>query len=438
MIAVITFCALAALTHALAGLLVKGDDRRWVSTLMLAVWCGLFLFMVFISDWFPFTGGGDDEDYFAIAATQFTSLADYFDMTRFIGSMEQPGYPWLLSILYQFTGQDLIAFKLLNVAFFVMLIPIWYCIGSELESRMFGRALALAICFMTPLWYYGFFVLKDMAITLLQSMFLFGVVRVVSHRGSGLTGWLLCLGSTVALLPFRSQLVVVNVAVLLGSVILVLCRRKTRRTTVTALLVGLGMLSFLMVTVIGISSNPDLMAGLGIVNEQRVIGSVDPEALMIEYAQASEMKRVLFPLLYLVTETAGLNLKTWANFDAITGLRSVLALPWIFLGVPFFAIGLLALLRPDRTIAYSRGLIGALQSTRGIRTAWGAVLMFILAYMAVAWTAGDTTRWRVPDLPAMAAIAVFGWSHVEQGRRRSICVLWIAACSSLFALFNMF
>jgi hypothetical protein len=435
MTSVIFLAVFAALTHTFAGLLIKGEDRRWVSKVMLIAWFSLFPLLTLINHWFPFAGGGDDESYFYLATTQFHSLADLFDPTKFIDLVEQPGYPVLLSILYQFTGQDLLAFKLLNLAFFVMLIPLWYRIGMELDSGAFGRAVAVAIFLLTPLWYYGFFVLKDMTIILLQSVFLLSVVQI--SRGGGKGGWLLCVAATLALIPFRSQLVLVNAGVLAGAVALISIRRAEPGKAFTTVIVPLTMLAIMLATVLTVASNFELMAAIGIYSEQRVVGSAAARESVAEYAFSSEMNRGLFPLLYLFSETAGLNPQTWADFDAVTGVRSVLVLPWIFVGVPFFVFGLLQLMRADSRTMHSGGVIAAVQSMRLVATPWGGVLMFILIYMVVSWTVGDTTRWRIPDMPAMAAVAVYGWMNFDRRARLPILLLWILASGSLFMLYYL-
>jgi hypothetical protein len=148
------------------------------------------------------------------------------------------------------------------------------------------------------------------------------------------------------------------------------------------------------------------------------------------------MRRVLFPLLYLFSETAGLNPQTWVEFDA-GSLRGALALPWIFVGVPFLVLGLLWLMRRDPQMIRSWGLLAHIGNLRFVTTAWGGVLMFILAYLAVSWQVGDTTRWRIPDMPAMAAVALAGWMYGAPRSRDLILIIWIVGSGMLFSLFYL-
>lgn len=429
MTSVITFLTLAVLTHTLVKRIVKGPDRKWVSMVVLAAWLCFFPLIEMVNHWFPFTGAGDDEDYFRLAATPFDSLADVFDLTKFIGLMEQPGYPWLLSIVYQLTGQDLLAFKLLNLACFVLLIPVWYRIGVEVDSRRFGRAMALAILLLTPLWFYWMFLLKDMIIVLLQSIFLLGAVQV--SRTPGKAGWLLVLTATLALIPFRSPLVLLNMAVLAGTVALMLVRRRQPGRSFATLSIA----AIVIWGVLNIASNPEWMAFAGIYSEHRVIKLESVTESAMSRGEVSTMDRSLFPLLYLFSETSGLNPRASADFNP-GNLRGVLAVPWIFVGVPFFMCGLLWLMRSDPRLIH-RGGAPKPKSSRLIATPWGTLALFILGYMIVSWAVGDTTRWRIPDLPAMAAVALAGWLSLAPQTRLTILICWIAASGTSLSLFYM-
>jgi hypothetical protein len=426
---IILFLVLAAFTHLFASMLIHGAEGRWVKKSMLIAWFSLFPLLALTNLWFPFNGGGDDRNYYEAAARTFNSFADFFDLTQFFGLMEQPGYAWLLSILYQFSGQDLIAFKLLNLAFFLMLMPLWYRIGADLESKRFGRAMVLAIPLLTTLWYYWMFMLKDIIITLLQSMFLLGAVQISRTRGKG--GWLFVLAATLALIPFRSQLVLVNMGVLAGFATLMSIRQGHRIPSLTLVL------SVIMITcVLGIASNPEWMAKMGIYAEHRVIGSEAAMNAATLSGEHSPMKRALFPLLYLFSETAALSPQSWVNFNSLS-LRGVLALPWILVAVPFFVLGLISLMRRNPQGARAGSLISRIRSSRAIATPWGGVLVFILISMTVSWTVGDTTRWRIPDMPAIAAVATAGWMSMGRQTRVNVLLLWIAFAGMSFGLNNL-
>jgi hypothetical protein len=430
MIALITFFAFVLLTLALAFPLAEAADRRWVGTWMVLGWLVLFPLLVAVDVSFPFTGGGDDEYYFYLATMPLGSWVHVFDVTRFMGYIEQPGYPWLLAILYQFTGKELLALKVLNLAILVMLIPVWYRIGLELESRAFARTLVVVILLMTPLWYYGFFLLKDITITLFQSLFLLGLVRAL--RAGGRAGWVLILISTLGVLPFRSHLVLVNVAVICGSVALSALRRGQYRRTVAAVVMAL----IVTGSSLAVASSSDWMAAFGVSAEHRVLrGSAMIERALV-IGETSKINRTLFPLLYVFSETSGLNPQTWVDFEA-RSLRGIFAIPWIFFGVPLFVWGILNLLARGPQATGRGGLIGRVQCSRLVLTPWSGVVVFILAFLAISWTLGDTTRWRLPDMPAMASIALVGWRYSSARLRMQLVMWWVSVCGSLFAAFYL-
>jgi hypothetical protein len=148
------------------------------------------------------------------------------------------------------------------------------------------------------------------------------------------------------------------------------------------------------------------------------------------------MNRGLFPILYLLTETGGLNANTWIDFDS-SGLRAVLAIPWIILGVPFFVGGLGWLFQSGSKTMRREGLIARIRASRVVATPWGCVLLYILCYMAISWNVGDTTRWRIPDMPAMTAVAVAGWLSTKQSKRIRVLFLWSVLVGGSIAVFNL-
>jgi hypothetical protein len=260
-------------------------------------------------------------------------------------------------------------------------------------------------------------------------MFLLGAVQISRTRGKG--GWLFVLAATLALIPFRSQLVLVNMGVLAGFATLMSIRQGHRVPSLTLVL------SVIMITcVLGIASNPEWMAKMGIYAEHRVIGSEAAMNAATLSGEHSPMKRALFPLLYLFSETAALSPQSWVNFNSLS-LRGVLALPWILVAVPFFVLGLISLMRRNPQGARAGSLISRIRSSRAIATPWGGVLVFILISMTVSWTVGDTTRWRIPDMPAIAAVATAGWMSMGRQTRVNVLLLWIAFAGMSFGLNNL-
>jgi hypothetical protein len=258
-----------------------------------------------------------------------------------------------------------------------------------------------------------------MSITVLQSIFLLFAMQIwyeVKFRPS--VGFAL---STLALLLLRVPLVVQNGAVLLGSLALKPLARGVHGNKWLPLF----FVSILIVLLVPVVTDPEAMVLLGIYSEARVIGSAAMLESSTAVASSSEMNRSLFPLLYLLSETAALSAKVWGEFDS-KSLRGVLALPWIFIVVPFFLLGLGWLLRVPPGVRRVHGVVSRLRQSRLIATPWSAVALFVASSVAISWVVGDTTRWRIPDMPMVASIALAGWSYSAAMWRRVILGLNVA------------
>ncbi|MBU1962835.1 MAG: hypothetical protein KJ675_16880 [Gammaproteobacteria bacterium] len=409
-------------------------DRSYLFYSTLGAWLFLGALVVVVNAWQPFSemqdhGGSDDHDYFFLAGHSFIgSWGELFDLQMFIDIMEQPGYPWLLSLLSFMLGHELLVYKFMNLFFLILLAIIWYRIGLTLESSQFGRRMMLLILFLTPLWYYVFFLLKDMSIALLQSLFVLAVVQIWSvPRARSIFS---ASYSSFGLLLFRTPLILQNATVLIGALTSKVFARGVRGGILAPLLVGLSLLAIAVPVVM----NPQVMMLFGINAEHRVIGSsamLESSALI---GERSEMNRALFPLLYLFSETTGLNPQSWRQFGS-SWLRGVLALPWIFLLIPFFLLGLRWLLLPPRGAHHAKGLLAHLRQSRMFATPWSVVLLFVATSVAISWTVGDSTRWRIPDMPMVAAIAMAGWTYCGRTLRQQVLLVWIGGATMLFVLY---
>ena len=140
-------------------------DAGSILLIVLIAWLVLSLLTTLVNDIMPFADGGDDYLYYY--STQiYLSVGGIFDLNRFAGLIEQPGYPLLLGPLSVIAADDLLSYKLLNLFLFVATALTWYRIGTVLVSPEFGRSVMIAILLTTPLWYYVFFLLKEMSIVL--------------------------------------------------------------------------------------------------------------------------------------------------------------------------------------------------------------------------------------------------------------------------------
>jgi hypothetical protein len=391
-----------------------------------AAWTVLGSLLILVNEWMPFSGGGDDETYFALAATPIQSLSDAFDFSRFTDSMEHPGFPWLLSILNHFVGQDLLSFKLFNLFLFIVLAIVWYRIGTLLESPTFGRYVFAGVLCLTPLWFYFFTLNKDMCIAVMQSVFLLGVVKVWER--SDWKTLVLMLGSTLGVLLFRTYMAVQNVGIVLG--VVALKAFAAGKIKVWSLVLAL----FFTGAVLGIGTNPERMAVLGINTGHRVLRTERVFDTVMASWEYSRSKSWVFPLLYLFTETQALNPQTWSELDAFW-LRGLLAVPWIALGVPFALLGIWRLWRAQLAFDRRRPWLLRLRSSKMLASPWATVVLFTLSYLGLSWSMMDTNRWRMADMPALATMALAGWWTSPPLFRGRLLVLWIAVASVAFSYY---
>jgi hypothetical protein len=332
----------------------------------------------------------------------------------------------MLSLL---TGDDLVVLKWLNLFFLILLSVTWYRIGLILEGRLFARRMGRVILLLSPLWFYVCFLLKDMAITLLQSVFLLFVMEM--WHGRRLRPAIGVAMSTLALLLFRTPLVIQNGAVLTGSVASKLAARGVGGRRVTPLFVAM----VLLLLTLPVVTNVETMNALGIFTESRVVGAAMLESAA-QVGEGTQMNRTLFALLYLFSEVSGLNPRSWSTLGSLW-LRGVLALPWIFVVTPFFLVGCRHVLTPTDGTETTRGVLAKLRRSRLLATPWSAVCLFVLSSIAVSWVVGDSTRWRVPDMPMVAAVALLGWSSKSASWRRKGLRVWIASTCVLFGLYYL-
>ena len=431
MTVILTALFFAVITLAAVTLVAKSKERAFLWSAIVLAWIILLPLVTFLNDWMPFSGSGDDEDYYYLAVTPISIGGSIFDISRFAGYMEQPGYPWLLALVHHVTGQGLYVFKLSNLMFLILLAIVWYRIATLLESPAFGKIVLFSILALTPLWFYIFVLRKEIVIILLQSLFLLGLVE--QDRRTSLWPWLLILASTIALIPFRSALVIQNAAILLSALMLRSLRFNRRGR---GKLVRLALGGIIVVSLLVIASNPAIMEIMGIHTEHRIAGSTE----MVESAyvrfEESQVNRALFPLLYLFSETAGLSPSAWEQLDA-GWLRGLLALPWIFIIVPLFLLGIRWLISAHHHLSRSRRWLGRLRRSRVVMTPWGALVLFVMSSASISWVVGDTTRWRTPDMPVIATIAMSGWYYSASKLRQDVLFYWITGMGALLSMFYL-
>lgn len=403
-------------------------DRFYMLSIVICAWL-IFVPVVLVFDSItPFTDVGDDMGYFFLSNTKINSISDVFDFTRYYGVMEQPGYPWLLSIINMITGHDLVVFKFLNLFIFIVLGVVWYKIGYELEGQVYARRVIVLIMLITPLWYYFIFLLKDMVITLLESLFLLSTIQY-SKRHNIASIFSIIFFSLFVLL-FRSPLILQNVVVLVMAFIArsFIVESKSRRYT------PIVMITVVLLLIIPIVTNYEIMKSIGIYSPERVIGTQEMQESGMRLSQSTEMNRSMFPVLYLFTETAGFSSGTWGTINS-SWLRGIMAIPWILFIVPFFIFGFLLLFFPNNVYENKYYQNRSILHSKAIATPWSIIIIYLFISMYVSWIVGDTTRWRLSDMPVIAAISLVGWLNMKNIFRLRIIVWWGTSVLIMFTLY---
>ncbi len=380
---------------------------------------------------FPFSGSGDERSYYASSLRTFKSFGDWFDLTQFKSTHSQGGYSLVLSWVHQIVGKSLYLRKALNISLFLFLSLVWFSIGKIIGGRRLAFVFGTGILLGTPMWYYFIILRKDMSIILLQSGFLLGLTHFMSGRNS-LTSYFMIGLSTLALIPFRMLLVFVHLAVI-SSVILF---RPKQKRQLWGLMARTMLPAIMVIAMLAFGTNKDLLGKLGVSGN----ASLDIESVQ-KSIEAQEKSRTLslikFPVLYLIGETSAFTPRFWRNVDAMF-IRGVGVIPWVFIGLPFFISGILSLVNNQNinqvattTVTHVKKEINADLYSQTDRMFFIPFIFFLIIYAAVSWLSGDTTRWRLPAVPVMIAIAGWGWASLRADQRFRLILIWSFSLSIL-------
>jgi hypothetical protein len=361
-------------------------DRAWLTRIIVFSAIFLLFLLVLVNDYLPFTFGGDDQIYYLHSRFRFQSLDSLLQAFRY--SHEQPGYPILLSLVNAAAGESLLARKALNLSLFLLTALCWYRIGYLIDGQRMARLFCLATLLATPLWYYFFFLLKDMAITAIFSFFILGCFEFFLFR----RGIVIIIASSILISLFRLPLVVVNVAIVSIFALLLGQYGRAVKYTLSALIA---------ILLVAYAADADILDRMGI-SPTRAFTTEALRTNIEQYMLLQERHSIpKLTLLYFIMETSAL--KELGEFS-IESLRGWTVMPWIFLGLPLFFFATYHLLRKHQYFSndYLRRIL--------------CVVAVLLIYLVVSIIVNDTTRWRIPAFPAMTAIAAIGWDHLGYKR----------------------
>jgi hypothetical protein len=408
------------------------DDKVALFIMMILFGSTALISLWFVNEEFPFSGAGDDKDYFDASVRPLNGIDEWLNLRQFKGTHEQGGYPLLLSWIHQFSGGSLFHRKAMNLGFFLLLAPVWYEIGRVIGGRRLAFVFATGVLLCTPLWFYWVFLLKDIVIVFLQSLLLLGLVNVLSGTRSA-RGYCIVVLSTVLLIPFRSLLTLLNGAALVAASFL-----RGRDQKIASVPAKLLIACVLVGALIVVGRNATTLEIFGVAGENRTLSynSVKEQiALGSEVQEVYLSNPIKFTLVYLVGEVAAFNPQSWRSLNAEL-IRSVTMVPWVYFGLPFFLIGAWSIAF-NRKAWFKNGKLRNVRDWKpkmdGSELPDRACLMLLLGFVAgyalVSWLSGDTTRWRMPSMPPMIAVAGFAWCSMRGTTRFHLLVGWFMALS---------
>jgi hypothetical protein len=412
------------------------DSMSFTLTLT-AFLCGLACLLWVMNFYLPFSKGGDDNGYFLSSCVEFDTLHDWFNLQQFSKTYAQPGYPLLNAWVHQFTGKSLLSRKFLNLSLFGLLAVWWAYTGQRLGGRKLSFAFGLSILLATPLWYYIFFLLKDMTITVLESLIIGSIMIYLSSRTLLQTS-LISAASCFLLIPLRLPLVAFNFLALFASIISYYISAFGLGSKGRLLVLLFGALAFFAVNA---GTQSEVVELLGISSENQIDYSRYQQRID---TMSSERKisKVAFPILYLIGEANAFNPKTWRGAIDSEAVRGLLWLPWTLLGLPLFFLGCVFIARGywqrfpilSNTYDFSQNPEHR-NFANGYRVAVNPAVIFIIAFAALSWVIGDTTRYRIASIPPLFIIAATGYLWFPSSARFKVSLIWLVLTSTFIVIY---
>jgi hypothetical protein len=381
----------------------------------------------------PFAGGGDDEMYYLYSYPS----AHY----------GQGSYIMILSIWRQLVSDSLYACKALNLFFYVLTALIWYRIGIATYSRRLALLLLFAVLLTSTFWVYYWFLLKDMTITLLMSVFILFLLLFL--QTSRFIYSVLTFTAVILIIAFRFYYGILALTIFGASVAIGQLQAKSRNKvhTVLFLIIGLILMSVII-------SKTSYLESLGVaarpgVTTQGIIDSV--EGYKINYGPMDYniygIPSFISIFITWLTGGMGTNAVSFQNV-LVWDLEIIierLNLPWLLVGIPFYVVGVYALLtfifptlirrwgghniNPER--------IGINESSARLLAIVCLVFMGLFLLMFFVYPSNAGGRYQLQALPVMVATACVGWLSMDQLRGK-IAILWICLIVSYHAAVALF
>lgn len=408
---------------------IPRDDRRFGWLLLLAVFPIHFGVLWLFNNSTPFVASETDTfSYYNYSMRVFQTLGDYFNLqaTRdALYGFEGTTFTHLLTIINQFVGDSLLLRKLLNVAALWVMAFAWYGVARLAGGSKFARTVTLFIVLLPTLWYPFCVLYRDELTSSLHSVFFASLLLLVyGKRTELIRHTIAACGATLSLFLLRPGAIYINAAIavaVMGGSLLARNKSKVARYTVVA---GICAMALYIIVV-----RTNLLDVLRIEKKISLTGIVGQGSTYDSQAPATITGRVrqMVPLFMISEPTVisrGLDIHDPEQY------RGIMNGPWLLLGAPFAALGIWGIVkfivrRRRLTLAVRRqnrlaGNPGATAVSIVDIAAIGvpaAIVGYCLVWLAVSMYVWDWTRWRLPAVPALVLVAVWGFKKTSIGGR---------------------
>lgn len=394
------------------------------------------LLLIPLYDIVPITARADAQMYYHESLRNLETLRDWFDFSQF--SARQGGYSLLVTWIGQIVGESLYFRVAVNIFFFLFISIVWFKIGLIINDKRLGYIFATGILLLTPLWYYWTTLSRELAVILLQSLFLMSLMAIYKNGESLKTNIVILIGSTFFLIPFRGPLVALNITVFI-LVILTMNYFQTYKISKFKITI----IFLLFISIFYFFSNPDYMDALG---AEKVESLYQLEAIgqrVERYGEGTGLiSRLTFFLRLLFIEVQGFNPNAWSELNPNL-LRGLLVIPWILFGLPFFLIGIFCFLRNlYKHIINKKNKLKIVNQGNIIHFDlifyWVILMIYLIIYTGALFFMDHTTRWAMPALTVMFAFAVYGWLSVSFRDKLLVFAGWSNLITLSFFIYHIF
>ena len=391
-----------------------GGKQQGVSFAVIILTFGIIflLLLVPLNVAMPFGSGGDDVYYYRASLIRLSGITDWVDFSQF-PQYEQAGFALLLTWIGQITGDSLYHRKAINVLFYLLLAITWFKIGKivigERQAKLFGLFILLAL----PLWYHWIFLLKDMVIIYLQSLFLSSLVYLLFTNVKHVSTYIKMVIVTLLLIPFRVQLVAVNALLFLvaGNLQLFTPLSSKTRKFILVITVILFFLFLDMLLEVDFIETMGARGRLRSYDIQTIILITEHSGILL--VERSIGSYILMPLNFIVITLNGFwNILTPPIAKSIVAYKEhehvfgLLCIPWALYGAPLAIAGILMSMRFKIKKAMNTDAVNY----------WIPMYVFTILYFVI-YILVQSSRWIMPVYPVLVALSCYGWIKMQASKK---------------------